>query len=200
MKYFLHTFFSSILLTGCSLMPWSSNEDVEVLTFLPADQLTNWDLTAKFTVSTNDSTESGSIRWMLNSVEERLDILAPTGSVVAQVTVSDSEARLKTDDQETVAKNADILFSEVMGASFPVGALRFWIRGLDAPNLKVESVEKDGDGRITELTQDGWRLSYNGNIAIKSGSHRFEVPRRLTATRGEIVIRWASTEWQALNQ
>ena len=41
---------------------------------------------------------------MLNSVEERLDILAPTGSVVAQVTVSDSEARLKTDDQETVGR------------------------------------------------------------------------------------------------
>jgi outer membrane lipoprotein LolB len=181
-------------------MPWSSNDDGEVLTFLPADQLTNWDLTAKFTVSTKDSTESGSIRWMLNSVEERLDILAPTGSVVAQVTVSDSEARLKTDNQETVAQDADILFREVMGTSFPVGALRFWIRGLDAPNLKVESVEKDGDGRITELTQDGWRLSYNGNIAIESGSHRFEVPRRLTATRGEIVIRWASTEWQALNQ
>lgn len=181
-------------------MPWSSSDDVEVLTFLPADQLTFWDLTAKFTVSTSDSTESGSIRWMLNSIEERLDILAPTGSVVAQVTVSDSEARLKTDDQETVGRNADILFREVMGTSFPVGALRFWIRGLDAPDLPVESVEKDGDGRITELTQDGWRLSYNGNIAIKSGSHRFEVPRRLTATRGEIEIRWASTEWQALNQ
>ena len=43
-------------------------------------------------------------------------------------------------------------------------------------------------------------VSYNGNIAIESGSHRFEVPRRLTATRGEIEIRWASTEWQALNQ
>tara|TARA_B100001093_G_scaffold26464_2_gene23237 strand:+ start:3370 stop:3915 length:546 start_codon:yes stop_codon:yes gene_type:complete len=181
-------------------MPWSSSDDAEVLTFLPADQLTYWDLTAKFAVSTKDSTESGSIRWMLKSIEERLDILAPTGSVLAQVTVTDSEARLKTDDRETVAENADILFREVIGTSFPVSALRFWIRGLNAPNLPLEAVEKDGDGRITELTQDGWRLTYNGSIAIESGSHRFEVPRRLTATRGEIEIRWASTEWQALNQ
>ena len=180
-------------------MPWSSSDDVEVLTFLPADQLNQWDLTAKFAVSTKDKTESGSIRWMLNSVEERLDILSPTGSVVAKVTVTDSVARLQTDAQESVAKDADILFREVMGTSFPVSALRFWIRGLEAPNLPLESIEKDGDGRITVLTQDGWRLTYNGNIAIESGSHRFEVPRRLTATRGEIEIRWASTEWQALD-
>ncbi|HAN81034.1 MAG: hypothetical protein CMD54_04045 [Gammaproteobacteria bacterium] len=200
MKHFFNTLFVSLLLTGCSLMPWSSGDDVEVLTFLPADQLNQWDLTAKFAVSTKDHTESGSIRWMLNSVEERLDILAPTGSVMAQVTVTDSEARLQTDTQETVAKDADILFRDVMGTSFPVSALRFWIRGLDAPNLPLESVEKDRYGRITELSQGGWQLTYNGNIAIESGSHRFEVPRRLIATRGEIEIRWASTEWQALDR
>ena len=181
-------------------MPWSSRDEVDVLTFLPADQLTYWDLTAKFAVTTKTSNESGSIRWMLSPIEERLDIMAPTGSVVAQVIISDVEARLKTDDEETVAKDADMLFREVMGTSFPLSALRFWIRGLDAPNLPIASVEKDADGRITELTQDGWRLAYSGNISIKSGSHRFEVPRRITATRGEIEIRWASIEWQALSQ
>lgn len=181
-------------------MPWSSDDDAEVLTFLPADQLTQWDLTAKFSVSTKDGTESGSIRWILNPDEERLDVLSPTGSVVAQLTMTDSEARLKTDDRETVAKDADTLFKDVMDISLPVNALRFWVRGLDAPDLPLESVEKDGEGRITKLSQDGWKLAYNGNISIESGSHRFEVPRRLTATRGEIEIRWASTEWQAIVQ
>ena len=137
-------------------MLWSSSDDVEVLTFLPADQLTFWDLTAKFTVSTKDSTESGSIRWMLNSIEERLDILAPTGSVVAQVTVSDSEARLKTDDQNCWSECGYIV-PRSHGYFLSGGALVLDKR-TDAPDLSVESVEKDGDGRITELTQDGWRL------------------------------------------
>ena len=102
--------------------------------------------------------------------------------------------------RETVAKDAETLFREVMDLSLPVAALRYWVRGLDAPDLPLESVEKDGEGRITDLTQDGWQLAYNGNISIESGSHRFEVPRRLTATRGDIEIRWASTEWQAITQ
>ena len=181
-------------------MPWSSNDDSEVLTFLPADQLNQWDLTAKFSVSTKEGTESGSIRWISNPDEERLDVLSPTGSVVAQLTMTETEARLKTDNRETVATDAETLFREVMDISLPVGALRYWVRGLDAPDLPLESIEKDGEGRITDLIQDGWQLAYNGNVSIESGSHRFEVPRRLTATRGDIEIRWASTEWQAITQ
>ena len=200
MKHFILTLFLSLTLAGCSLLPWSSDDDAEVLTFLPADQLNQWDLTAKFSVSTKDGIESGSIRWILNPDEERLDVLSPTGSVVAQLTMTESEARLKTDDRETVAKDADTLFKDVMDISLPVNALRYWVRGLDSPDLPLESVEKDGEGRITELSQDGWQLAYNGNISIESGSHRFEVPRRLTATRGDIEIRWASTEWQAITQ
>lgn len=200
MKHLVLSLLLSTALTGCSLMPWSSDEDSEVLTFLPADQLNQWDLTAKFSVSTDKGTESGSIRWILNADEERLDVLSPTGSVVAQLTMTESEARLKTDDQETVAKDAETLFRDVMDISLPVNALRYWVRGLDAPDLPLEGVEKDGEGRITELAQDGWQLAYNGNISIESGTHRFEVPRRLTATRGEIEIRWASTEWQAMTQ
>jgi outer membrane lipoprotein LolB len=199
-KHFIVTLLLGLSLTGCSLMPWSSEDDSEVLTFLPADQLNQWDLTAKFSVSTKEGTESGSIRWILNPDEERLDVLSPTGSVVAQLTMTASEARLKTDDRETVAKDAETLFREVMDLSLPVAALRYWVRGLDAPDLPLESVEKDGEGRITDLTQDGWQLAYNGSVSIESGSHRFEVPRRLTATRGDIEIRWASTEWQAITQ
>ena len=200
MKHFIVILLVGLSLTGCSLIPWSSDDDSEVLTFLPADQLNQWDLTAKFSVSTKEGTESGSIRWILNPDEERLDVLSPTGSVVAQLTMTESEARLKTDDRETVAKDAETLFREVMDLSLPVAALRYWVRGLDAPDLPLESVEKDGEGRITVLTQDGWQLAYNGNVSIESGSHRFEVPRRLTATRGDIEIRWASTEWQAITQ
>jgi outer membrane lipoprotein LolB len=199
-KHFILTLLLSLSLTGCSFMPWSSDDDAEVLTFLPADQLNQWDLTAKFSVSTKDGTESGSVRWILNPNEERIDVLSPTGSVVAQLTMTESEARLKTDDQETVAKDADTLFNDVIEISLPVNALRYWVRGLDAPDLPLESVEKDGEGRITQLSQDGWQLAYNGSISIESGSHRFEVPRRLTATRDDIEIRWASTEWQAITQ
>ena len=157
-------------------------------------------LTAKFSVSTSEGTESGSIRWISNANEERLDILSPTGSVIAQLVLIDSEVRLKTDGREFVAGDADTLIKEVMNLSLPVSALRFWVRGLKAPNLPLQSVKKDAEGRITGILQDGWRLAYNGNITIESGSNLFEVPRRFTATRDDVEIRWASTEWQAITQ
>jgi outer membrane lipoprotein LolB len=181
------------------MMPWSTNEDTEVLTFLPANQLDVWDMTAKFSVTSAEGTESGTIRWIKTPASERLDILSPTGSVVARLTIDARGARLATDDEEYVAKDADTLLADVVDVSLPVDALRFWVRGLDAPNLPIDSVSRDNEGRVTELSQNGWQLTYNGSVSVTSGSNRFEVPRRLTAARGDFEIRWASTEWQIPN-
>ena len=178
------------------MMPWSSDEDSEVLTFLPASQLELWDMTAKFSVTSPEGTESGTVRWINAPTNERIDILSPTGSVVARLTIDATEARLVTDDGERVAQDSETLLAEVMQVSLPVDALRFWVRGLDAPDLPIDSVSKDNEGRIIELSQDRWQLAYSGTVSVTSGSDRFEVPRRLTASRGDLEIRWASTEWQ----
>jgi len=183
-------------LSGCSMLPWSSDDGSEVLTFLPASQLEQWDMTAKFSVTSSEGTESGTVRWINEPTTERIDILSPTGSVVARLTIDATEARLVTDDGERIASDAETLLAEVMQVSLPVDALRFWVRGLDAPDLPVDSVSKDNEGRIIELTQDRWQLAYSGTVSVTSGSDRFEVPRRLTVARGDLEIRWASTEWQ----
>lgn len=181
------------------MMPWSSDEETEVLTFLPADQMNQWDLTAKFSVTSPDGTDSGTVRWVNQTDNERLDVLSPTGTIVARIEVSESSARLVTDDGERVAPNAEALMRDAMDVSLPVTALRYWVRGLDAPDLPIDSVVKDNEGRIIELAQDRWQLAYSGTVSITSGSNRFEVPRRLTATKGDLEIRWASTEWQIPN-
>lgn len=178
------------------MLPWSSDTDSEILTFLPAEQLTEWDMTAKFSVASSDGSESGAVRWITSPTTDRLDILSPTGSVVARLTITPSGASLVTDDGEHRAANADALVADVLKINLPVSALKYWVRGLDAPNLALQTVSKDSDGRITELAQAGWQLSYSGQIAIESGANRYEVPRRLTATQGDLEIRWASTEWQ----
>jgi outer membrane lipoprotein LolB len=178
------------------MLPWSSDSDSEILTFLPAEQLTQWDMTAKFSVTTAEGSESGAVRWVNSGTGDRLDILSPTGAVVARLSITESEASLVTDDGERRAANADALVAEVLKFKLPVNALKYWVRGLDAPNLALQAVNKDGDGRITDLAQAGWQLTYSGTIAIESGANRYEVPRRLTATQGDLEIRWASTEWQ----
>ncbi len=189
-------FFTFVLsISGCSLLPWSS-EPNEVLTFLPAEQLTNWDLTAKFSVSSEEGTESGSLRWINQADNDRLDILSPTGAVVARLTVGSDRATLMTDEKTISAASPDELLVELLNVELPVSALKYWVRGLDAPTLSVDGVTKDDSGRIRELNQGGWQLAYSGTIAIESGSNRYEVPRRLTATQGTMEIRWASTEWQ----
>lgn len=182
-------------LTGCALVPWSS-EPSEVLTFLPAEQLTQWELSAKFSVSSSEGTESGSLRWINLSDQDQLDILSPTGSVVARLTIRPNLATLVTDKRTQSADSPDQLLAEALNVNLPVTALKYWVRGLNAPGLEIDAIAKDDNGRIRELRQGGWQLAYSGTLTIESGSNRYEVPRRLTATQGDVEVRWASTEWQ----
>ena len=190
------TIFLIFLISGCSILPWSSDDDSEILTFLSADQFKTWDLTAKFSVTSPEGTKSGSVRWILGTQEERLDILSPTGAAVARLTISENQARLKTDDNEYIASDAESLFKEALNLQFPVNAMRSWIRGFESPDLPLQSIKKDSEGRITALMQDGWVVRYSGSLSIESGQHRYEVPRRLSASKDEFEIRWANTEWQ----
>ena len=182
------------------MLPWSSNDEPEVLTFLPADQLLAWDLTAKFSIKNEDETESGAIRWINNGDLRRLDVLSPTGAIVARLTITESVAKLEMDDQIKTAETTEELFDEIFNLDFPISALKYWIRGLNDPNRPFQLLERDKEGRISILIQDGWSLEYNGTVSIESGENRYEVPRRLTATRGTTEIRWVSTEWQASGQ
>jgi outer membrane lipoprotein LolB len=192
----ISTILLTFLISGCSILPWSGDDDSEILIFLSADQFNTWDLTAKFSVTSPEGTESGSVRWILGAEEERLDILSPTGAAVARLTVTGDQARLKTDGNEYTAPDAESLFKEALDLQFPVSAMRSWIRGLESPDLPLHSIKKDSEGRITTLVQNGWTVEYSGSLSIASGHYRYEVPRRLSASKDEFEIRWANTEWQ----
>ena len=181
-------------------MPWSSDDEPEILTFLPADQLTAWDLTAKFSVKSDEKSDSGAIRWINTEGLERLDVLSPTGAVIARLTVTKTSAKLETDDEIRMAETPEMLIGDSLNFNFPVSALKFWIRGLDDPNRPFQSLERNGDGRAIQLVQDGWTIEYRGTVSVESGENRYEVPRRLTAKNATTEISWVSTEWQAIIQ
>lgn len=190
----------AVILSGCSLSPWSSDEDSDVLTFLPAEQLTAWDMTGKFSVSTLDETNSGSVRWISSNQIDRLDILSLTGSVVARITATPREATLLTDDGNFSAPTADELIAAVLKVDLPVSALRHWARGLESPSLLSSRVERDESGRIRDMVQSGWTLKFNGRVEIEFGANRYEIPRTMTATKDNLKIRWVNTEWQVRAQ
>ena len=193
----IYTLLMTSILSGCSFFG-GKDPDPEVLTFLPAAQITGFDVTAKISVTGDGRTDTGSIRWVHLDTRDEWSFFSPTGSLVASLIVTPESSTLTTPDKVVEAMTPETLFEMELNWPLPVSFLPYWVRGLPAPNVPYDA--KTGEaGRITRLTQAGWTVAYQGTQPIQSGADRYELPRRLLLSRGEQVsIRWASTEWRLI--
>jgi len=197
MTRLLLTLCLTLTLAGCSYFGGEAR-DTEVLTFLPADQIAGFEVTAKISVTGNDRTDTGSVRWVHLSQRDEWSVFSPTGSLIASLVVTPESSTLTTPDKIIEAVTPEALLELELNWPLPISYLPYWVRGLPAP-LEAHQATTDPSGRVTRLQQAGWTVQYQGAQTIQQGSDRYELPRRLVLSRGETVsIRWASTEWRLL--
>ena len=101
----------------------------------------------------------GGFSWRDDGKTLRLDLLSPMGSVLARILVRPGLSVLEHANGITEeARNPDALLAKVWGHAVPVVGLRAWIRGKPWAGSPVEAVQRDADGHIVRLVQDGWVL------------------------------------------
>jgi outer membrane lipoprotein LolB len=84
--------------------------------------------------------------------------------------------------------------AEVLGWHLPVEYLRYWVIGIPAPGRAViKSV--DARGRLVELEQDGWRVTYPEYLGADNVAGE-ALPRRLVVSDPRLRIRVVVDEWQ----
>ena len=147
-----------------------------------------WDgrFAVKVTGLTESRNEGGSGGFTLtqDAQTDVLEIRNPMGGSIAKITIKPGEAILERDGQLTTAIDADTLIQNALGLPLPARGLSDWLRGQTRPGSNA-SVERNDEGQVSKISQDGWTLSYNWGSA-----QRLE---KLTMTRtsniGSIDIR-----------
>lgn len=147
-----------------------------------------WD--GRFAVKVTGLTEgtnqggSGGFTLTQNAQTDTLEIRNPVGGSIAKITIKPGEAILERDGKLTTAIDADTLVQNTLGLPLPARGLSDWLRGQTRPGSNA-SVERNDEGLVSKITQDGWTLSYDWG-----SSQRLE---KLTMTRtsniGSIDIR-----------
>ena len=80
---------------------------------------------------------------------------------VARLRQDESGALLVTaDGEEYRAADLRQLALDVLGWDLPLDGLPYWVRGLTWPAGPPAQKEVDRDGRLEQLSQGGWRVSY----------------------------------------
>jgi outer membrane lipoprotein LolB len=107
-----------------------------------------------------DAGIAGGFTWRHDPQHDAIDLASPLGQTLARLEGDAQQARVQLQDGRTEsAPTWRALTQKAFGVTIPVDGLAWWIRALPRPDAAV-SVERDAEGRISGLRQDGWDIVY----------------------------------------
>lgn len=182
-----------LLVTGCA--PLVPAPHPPAVTDRLGQPLRQFRLEGRISVKTEEEAFSGGIRWSHDNARDEILLSSPLGQGVAElrreggaVSLTDAEGRLHE------AESGEALLREVLGVSLPLEGLVHWLGAQPRPSTPYD-LERDSEGHVSRLEQDGWRLEY-GRYQVHEGRW---LPGRIFARRGELLeFRLVVDSWQAL--
>ncbi|ABI55636.1 lipoprotein insertase outer membrane protein LolB [Alkalilimnicola ehrlichii MLHE-1] len=185
---------AALVLSACATLPEPVDDPKaryqEAVERLRAQ--TDWDASGRAALRTADDAGSLSLEWRQRGETYQVDLRAPLGAGSARLEGGPEGVWLTTSagDRE-YAPDPETLVAWFTGYQVPVSALRYWLRGLDAPGPEVERLDLDPAGRPERLHQAGWEVVYRD----WSQTNGLPLPRRLDISRGEDSVRVVIRDW-----
>jgi len=139
---------------------------------------------------------TGDLSWRQR--DERFDVRlsGPLGAGGFYAFGTLEHVTIRTSKEEIETTHPQQLVKEILEWDFPLQPLRYWAKGLPAPT-HYDSISVDEDGRLRELEQNGWRVSY---LEYAQQKGQPALPRRIIMDNGEVRIRLIVTRWFNLDR
>ncbi|MBL8523119.1 MAG: outer membrane lipoprotein LolB [Betaproteobacteria bacterium] len=139
----------------------------------------------RISVRVGQRLETGSVAWTRAEKEERLEIFTPFGSQIAEIVKNASVGVVMRKGGESVqADSVGELTADVLGVALDLDMIAAWTQGVGLVDGQAQSLSLPNG--------DTWLVTAERFQA--SGANRFV--SRLTATRGDTVVRLVIDEWQ----
>ena len=180
-------FYAIVTLGACTTLPVT--RDVQLAT--PDGKkivAQTFSLNGRISVRVNDKFDSGQIRWSRSVDEERIGLYSPLGSQVAELLIDKRTniVTLRQGTETTTAASVSELTQSMLGAPLDLDRLNEWVQGVGL----IENQATD----VTLANGEKWRVTAERfNVAGADGNYRFA--SRVTATRGDMVVRLVIDEW-----
>lgn len=164
------------------------------------EAVSSWRVEGKVSIRHADRLWHAGLNWLHGADGDSLDLLGPGGRAVMRLKSRPGGARAVDNTGRTYrAATFEALAAEVLGVEVPVSSLRHWVAGLPAPGARVESLRLNGDGRLDELEQGGWRVRYLRYHPVETASlSPLVLPSLLVLSRGEVKVTVAANRWRLL--
>jgi outer membrane lipoprotein LolB len=157
--------------------------------FQRPDAEAEFELSGRIAVRFKDESSTGNFAWRHGAGNDEVMITSPLGQGVARI-VRDGNAVTLTDAEgrEHRAEDTEALTEQTLGFRLPLAGLSDWVRARPGPG--PSEVRKDGEGRIAELEQSGWKIEY------QEWGTDGRLPARMKLTYPGLELRLAIAQWK----
>ena len=132
------------------------------------------------------------LQWQQAGTRFDLRLIAPLSQGSFRLSGDENAVSLTAPNGETFhAPDLDTLMTTHLKWALPVAGARFWILGLPVPGHPVTQLSLDEHGRLSDLAQDGWRISVLEYQTVAG----IDLPRRLFLLGDTLKLRLVITDW-----
>lgn len=195
-------FFFPFLLNGCAGLsdkPLSSSTTINhYLSWSERKnqlkQLRDWQASGNFAVHSNQKLGvNASFSWQQNEKSYQFHLLGPFGSPSLLLKGDAQHVTLITAQKSYQATTAEKLLQKQLGLRLPVSQLRYWLRGLPAPQARYTS-NLDAYNRLLKLRQSGWQVNY----LHYTNRGKIDLPDRLLLSYQHWQIKLLILDWNLI--
>ncbi len=188
-----------LFLVGCS----SVTQSPQVLSLSEKEKLwqqhrqqleayDEWSMTGRLGLQVPDRSGSMSIEWQQSPAQYTIYLDGPFGQSLAWIQGNEKGVSARVSDDEVISGSSpEYLLRKLTGWNFPVSSLKFWVKGLPAPDGEAD-IALNNFGYPKQIRQQGWQvdyLTYRNQGASK-------LPARIKASNGHVRMTLVVRSWQ----
>ena len=164
---------------------WQANREKNI-------KLEKWKLKGRIALSMERQAWTASLQWVQDRQNYQLRIIAPLGQGSIELEGDGHGVTMQIAKDKVLHADApETLLRKSFGWSVPVSGLKYWVRGIPAPDRRVKKMFLDDAGRISEMQQSGWQVTYSRY----SSQGSVELPGKIVLQNGRLKLRLIIRDW-----
>ena len=179
-------FLGLTLLSSCALLPPAPTP----ITRPAQAEFAPFVMNGRISINHQGEHHTAGLHWTHREQSDEILLLTPLGQTAARVYRDDRGTTLDDGNKHYKDVDAESLMQQVLGWHFPLVGLHQWVLGLPTGDTPAQ-FERDTNGRITVLRQDGWEVRYLHFADSKPDS----LPTRLRLSHEILQVQLLIDEW-----
>jgi len=186
-----------VVITACVPTKPPTHEDLDPKTSqqLRAQEIAQfkqWQLKGRTIITQAKEAWHVSVQWQENKDNYQIKLLGPFAQGGLILDGSDQSATLTMSNGDILtASSPEALLAQATGVTFPVSALRDWVRGIPYQPARIDVANYNDDDQLIYLEQEEWQVEFLKYVTFE----QYSLPSKLFIKHDDLSIKIIILDW-----